>query len=279
MDITCIFTDGFWRSLWLNYGAHLIAIATRIIVILVAYIIVRLVAFRLIRRLTAVPFSQLGEDFIRAREARIRALETVLRSTVGFVLAFVAGVMILQAAGINIVPLLTTASVAGLAIGFGAQKLVRDVISGFFILMEDQYGVGDYVTIGAATGVVEELGMRITRIRDRTGKLYIIANGNVTQVCNHSRGRLEATFDIPVPAASDLEKTQAILNEVGKALCEQVPDLMKEPLVCEGFAQITGATATIRLIGPIAPGREEDVKIALLAAVQEAFAANDLKLA
>ena len=279
MDVGSIFTDQFWVTVWRDYAMSVAAAATRILVILLAFFIVRCVAFRLIRRLTSVPLSGLGEDVIRAREARVLAVESVLRSAVGFIFGFVALVMILQAAGINIVPLLTTASVAGLAIGFGAQKLVRDVISGFFILMEDQYGVGDYITVGAVTGNVEYLGMRTTRIRGRTGKIHTISNGSVAQVCNHSRGRIEATFDIPVPAASDLEKTQTVLNEVGETLANQMPDALREPLACEGFAQMTGATATIRLTGPIAPGREEDIKMALLAAIRTAFAANDLKLA
>ena len=279
MDIGSIFTDQFWITVWRDYAMRVTAAAARIVVILLAFLIIRWVVFRLIRRLTSVPLSGLGEDVIRAREARVLAVETVLRSAVGFILGFVALVMILQAAGINIVPLLTTASIAGLAIGFGSQKLVRDVISGFFILMEDQYGVGDYITVGAVTGIVEYLGMRTTRIRDRAGKLHTISNGNVGQVCNNSRGRIEATFDVPVPAASDLEKTKDVLNQVGETLADEMPDALREPLVCEGFAQMTGATATIRLIGPIAPDREEDVKMALLAAIREAFAANDLKLA
>ena len=142
----------------------------------------------------------------QVREARVRALHAVLKSAVGFVLGFVMAIMVLQSAGLNIVPLLTTASVAGLAIGFGAQKLVKDVISGFFILVEDQYGVGDYVTIGPATGIVDDLGMRTTRVRDASGKLFIIANGDISQVYNHSRGALCVWTDIAVPASSDLAK-------------------------------------------------------------------------
>jgi small conductance mechanosensitive channel len=220
-----------------------------------------------------------AEEVVQAREARVRALETVLRSTVGFVLGFIAIVMILQAAGVNVVPLLTTASVAGLAIGFGAQTLVRDVISGFFILMEDQYGVGDYVTIGAVTGVVQELGMRTTRIRDNAGRLYIISNGSVGQVCNHSRGAYRAAFDISVPVESDLEMARAVLNEAGKELAERMPDLIRGPLACDGFIQVTGATATIRMTASIAPERQEDVHMALLDAARRAFAENNLKLA
>ena len=279
MNLANIWTSDFWISLWRDYGENLSTATTRILVIILAYIVVRFVIFKLIRRLTDVPLTDAGEGVLRAREARVRALQSILKSTAGFVLGFVAAVMILQAAGLNIVPLLTTASVAGLAIGFGAQKLVRDVISGFFILMEDQYGVGDYVTIGVVTGVVEDLGMRTTRIRDKLGMLHIVPNGDISHVCNHSRGRLVASFDIPLPAAGDLDKARTVLNQVGKSLADENPSLVKEPLACEGFAQMTGATATFRLTGSVAPGRQEEVQMLLFDKIRQAFQNNDLKLA
>lgn len=279
MNLADIFTGDFWASLWRDYGENLSTATTRILAIILAYVVVRFVIFRLINRLTYVPLAGVGEGILRAREARVRALESVLKSAAGFVLGFVAGVMILQAAGLNIVPLLTTASVAGLAIGFGAQKLVRDVISGFFILMEDQYGVGDYVTVGGVTGVVEDLAMRTTRVRDKLGVVHTLSNGDITKVSNHSRGPLLASFDIPLPADSDLDKARAVLNQVGKSLADEHPHLVKEPLACEGLAQMTAATATIRLIGTVAPGREEEVHMLLLDAIRQAFPANDLTLA
>src|SRR5262249_5012711 len=112
--------------------------------------------------------------------ARLRTLQALLRSTVNYLLIFIAGMMIFDTLGINISAVLAGAGVAGMAIGFGAQRLVRDVITGFFILMEDQYSVGDLVTIGAVTGEVVDIGMRITRLRDATGRLVILANGDIS---------------------------------------------------------------------------------------------------
>lgn len=179
----------FWRDYWTRHGERIVAAGARVAAIVLAYVIVRFVILKLLNRLTRTLLHKVGEELTEARQARLNALQSALRSTSAFVLGLVATIMVLQAVGLNIVPLITTASVAGLAVGFGAQKLVRDVIAGLFILIEDQYGVGDLVTIGAVTGVVEELGMRITRLRDESGKLWILANGDIAQVCNHSRGQ------------------------------------------------------------------------------------------
>ncbi|MGC8863961.1 MAG: mechanosensitive ion channel family protein [Armatimonadota bacterium] len=185
---TPILTGRYWSDLLARYVEAAIAAATRIIVILVAYFIIRFLLLKILNRFVESLIARVSEELLQARRARIRSLQTVLGSAMTFVLGFVAAVMICHTVGINIVPLLTTASIAGLAIGFGAQRLVRDWISGMFILIEDQFGVGDRVTIGAVTGRVEELGMRTTRIRDDNGSLYIIANGDIATVCNHSRG-------------------------------------------------------------------------------------------
>ncbi len=182
-----ILSGEYWVGLWSRHADHAIAAATRIIVILVAFFVIRLLVRKVLKRFGHSLLARVSEELLQGREVRVRSLQAVLGSAVSFVLGFVAAIMILQALGINIVPLITTASVAGLAIGFGAQKLVRDWISGVFILIEDQYGIGDRVTIGAVTGSVEELGMRTTRIRGENGSLYIISNGDIAQVCNHSR--------------------------------------------------------------------------------------------
>jgi moderate conductance mechanosensitive channel len=184
-----VFNAKDWAHFWNTHAETAMLAAAKIAVIVVAYVILRFVLGRAIRTVLGSGLARLSGDILQARKARVRALQSLLSSAIGFVLGFVAIIMILQAAGLDIVPLITTASVAGLAIGFGAQKLVRDVISGFFILVEDQYGVGDTVTIGAVTGVVEGIEMRITKIRDETGKLYILSNGDISLVCNHSRSK------------------------------------------------------------------------------------------
>jgi len=264
--------------LWQRHAEQAGAAVLKIAVIVAAYLVVRWAVFRLIDRVFSVQLNADGRS-AQARLARVGALRTVLHSAAGFGLGLVAAIMLLQAAGINIAPLIMSASVAGLAVGFGAQKLVRDVIAGFFILMEDQYGVGDYVTIGAVTGSVEELGMRITRVRDRSGKLYILSNGDIAQVCNHSRGALRASIDIAVPAATDLEKVKQVLDEVGRSMTEDMPSLVPEPFRCEGLAQVTGAAATLRIVGRVVPEHQETASMEFMARARSAFSENGLQFA
>lgn len=269
----------FLAIAWQQYAERAGEAAVKIAVILVGYLVVRFVIFRLVDRLFAPSLAKAAELAVRARSARIRALQTVLKSAAGFTLGLVAAIMILQAAGINITPLIMSASVAGLAVGFGAQKLVRDVIAGFFILMEDQYGVGDHVTIGGVAGVVEELGMRTTRIRDAGGRLHIFANGDIAQVCNLSRGKLRVSMDIAVPASMDLDRVISVLNEVGDSIARDCPQEVLEPFRYEGLAQVTGATATLRLEGSVVPAYQEAVRMEMNARIREAFMKHEIQLA
>lgn len=278
--MTGMFTVNYWNHLWQRYAEFAIGAATRVLVILIVYVIVRFVLLKVLGRLSKSLLSKVGEELLESRQSRIRSLHSALASTVTFILGFLALVMILQAVGLNIVPLITTASVAGLAVGFGAQKLVKDWIAGAFILMEDQYGVGDYVTIGAdTTGVVEELGMRITRIRHRSGKLYTIANGDIVQICNHSRGKLRMTQDVAIAAGSDLEKARLVLDEIGDAISRDRPNEILEPFQCEGLAQVTGASVTVRLAGSVVPVAQESIQLDLNSRIRDAFARSEIRLA
>jgi len=274
-----IFTTDYWSHFWQTHAENALMSVSKIAVIIIAYLIVRFALGKLIKGVLNSTLAKFSGDILQARKARLRALQSVLMSAVGFILAFVAGIMILQSAGINIVPLITTASVAGLAIGFGAQKLVRDVISGFFILMEDQYGIGDYVTIGAVTGVIEDLEMRTTRIRDAAGKLYILSNGDITQVCNHSRGRLTISVDYALAPASDLDKARQALDGVGQSMAADFPNEVKEPFKCEGITQITAASVVIRLTGAVSPSSQESIRMELNARVRQALEKNGITLA
>ena len=179
-----VFSPDFWR----RFGDTV----WHITLILLIYALLRGLLRRLVRRGLEPVLLRGGQKMDPGQAARLKTLAGLIDSIVGYVLTFVFGVMLLRTVDLDPIPLLTTASVAGLAVGFGAQKLVKDVISGFFILLENQYAVGDYVTIGAATGTVEEVGMRTTRLRDDAGKLYILSNGDITQVVNQSRGAVES---------------------------------------------------------------------------------------
>lgn len=274
-----IFTADYWSAFWHKHAENVLMSTGKIAVIVIAYLIVRLLLGKLIKGILNSTLAKLSGDLMQTRKARLHALQSVLMSAVGFILAFVAGIMILQAAGIDIVALITTAGIAGLAIGFGAQKLVRDVISGFFILMEDQYGIGDYVTIGAVSGVIEDLEMRTTRIRDASGKLYILSNGDITQVCNHSRGKLTFSVDYPLAPASDLDKARQALDGVGQSMAGDFPNDVKEPFKCEGLTQISAASAVIRLTGAVSPSAQDSIRMELNARVRQALEKNGIALA
>ncbi len=127
-----------------------------------------------------------------------------MRSVASITIFSIASVVILGDLGINLAPLLASAGVVGVAIGFGAQSMVRDYLAGIFMLVEDQYGVGDVITIGDATGTVENVTLRVTRLRDVSGIVWHIRNGAIEQVGNESQGWARAVVDFPVPYAADL---------------------------------------------------------------------------
>lgn len=268
-----------WASLWEAYGTRMVSAAVKIVVIIIAYLVIRFVMIKIINRVVESMFARVGGEILRARQSRILALQSVVTSVVGFVLGFIAVIMVLQTVGFNVVPLLTTASVAGLAIGFGAQKLVKDVINGFFILAEDQYGVGDYVTIGAVTGVVEEVGMRTTRIRDGAGKLCIIANGDIIQVCNHSRGVLFVSFEINLAADSDMDRAAALIDQTGEKLTADMPSKVAEAFKYGGVSQITGSCTTVKVQGAVSAQYQEQVLMEMRERLRRRFAEEELKLA
>src|SRR5699024_6993326 len=133
-----------------------------------------------------------------ADEKKINTLSTVLKNIIKYIFYFIGLVMVLDMFNISTSSILATAGIGGLAIGFGAQSLVKDIITGFFILFEDQFSVGDYVKIGEYEGIVEELGVRVTKIRDFSGELHIIPNSNIGAVTNRTRGAMRALVKVSV---------------------------------------------------------------------------------
>lgn len=137
---------------------------------------------------------------------KITTMSTLTKSVVTYTLYFIGLTMIIAIVGIPPASILATAGIGGLAVGFGAQNLVRDVITGFFILLEDQYAVGDYITLEKFSGTVEEIGIRITKVRDFNGDLHIIPNGNISNVTNHCRGDMRVMFDVGIAYEEDVDK-------------------------------------------------------------------------
>lgn len=249
--------------------------------ILVIYLLLRFAVYRLIDKVL-LPVLAHGEKRIEpAQASRIKTLAGLVKSSLGYILNFVFGIMILRALRLDPIPLLTTASVAGLAVGFGAQKLVKDMISGFFILLENQYGIGDYVTIGVVTGTVEEIGLRTTRLRDDVGKLYILSNGDISSVCNQSRGAVASFIEIGVASTADMDHVVEIINQAGEELAREQPDLgLAGPPTVQGLGAMDAAKLTLRVSCPvIAPARLTAAQIALRGLIHQRLGESSVWLA
>jgi small conductance mechanosensitive channel len=219
--------------------------AASLLLIILLFFLMRAAVDRLIHRATDGIADRAEAMNNPGRAARVRTLGGLVTSIIVWTLGFVFVVSGLSMIGFPIASLLASAGVAGVAIGFGAQKLVKDVITGFLILLEDQYAVGEYVTIGTVTGIVEDFEMRITRIRDDDGKLYILSNGDIVQVCNQSRGPVGGAFEIGIAASADTDHAIEVLN---KSLLEKSHELeLPVPASVRGVSGSDAAKTTLSI--------------------------------
>jgi small-conductance mechanosensitive channel len=204
------------------------------------------------------------------RKQRVRALGSILRSAASVTIFTIAGVAVLGELGINLAPLLASAGVVGIAVGFGAQNMVRDYLSGIFMLLEDQYGVGDVITVGDATGTVEGVSLRITRMRDVNGIVWHIRNGMIEQVGNESQGWARAVIDFPVPYQADLSAIRMLLSDTAESLWNEPywhTVMIEQPEVW-GAQQVTSAVVTMRIVVKTAPLRQWEVEREMRARVK-----------
>jgi small-conductance mechanosensitive channel len=188
------------------------------------------------------------------RRQRAEAIGSVLRSAVTAIVFSIALLTALSEFNFDLAPLLASAGIAGVALGFGAQTLVKDLISGLFMLLEDQYGVGDTVDVGEATGVVEAVGLRITTVRDGQGVLWYIRNGEIVRVGNKSQGWAMIMVDMPIGFAS-ADEAIAVLREATEATAAdpEVADSLIEPPEVLGVEQVTVEGTIIRTIAKTTP--------------------------
>jgi moderate conductance mechanosensitive channel len=166
---------------------------------------------------------------IRTSERRETTLMKLLENILTYVISFMAFLMILSTLTIDVKALLAGAGIVGLAVGFGAQNLVKDIITGFFIIFEDQFSVGDQVRIGTLEGVVQEIGLRTTKLKSGSGELHILPNGSIIQVTNFSIHNSKASIDISLAYGTDIIKAEQIIKELLDTLPEKYEDLVKVP--------------------------------------------------
>ena len=172
------------------------------------------------RRMTATPTP--AADLARAtrRVQRAKAIGDLVKSIITGVLTAVIGTMILSELGVDIAPIIASAGIIGIALGFGAQSLVKDFLSGLFMIIEDQYGVGDVIDVGEATGTVEAVSLRVTQLRDVNGTVWYVPNGEIVRVGNMSQNWARTVLDVTVAYSEDLAKVRRVLQEVAHDLWE-----------------------------------------------------------
>ncbi len=203
---------------------------------------------------------------LQRHQARTKTLGSVLRSVNAVVVLTVTVMMILRALGIPLTPLLASAGVGGVALGFGAQSLVKDYLSGIFMILEDQFGVGDFVDLGEATGTIEEVGLRVTRLRDVSGQVWYVRNGEILRVGNLSQGWSTGTVVVPVAADSDPVKVLAVLEKTMDEIeaDEAFADVLLERPSVAGIDAVSGGTMTVKIFAKCAPNQHWKVQRTIL---------------
>ena len=211
----------------------------------------------------------------RAERARQRALtmSAVLCNLATVAIFSVATLMVLSELGVNLAPLIAGAGIIGIAVGFGSQALVRDFISGMFLVIEDQFGVGDTVDLGEAKGVVERVTLRTTSLRDVEGNLWVVPNGEIRRVANKSQLWARAVLDVRVDYDADLDRAIVVLQEVASDLWQSsapTAGIIEEPQVL-GIESFGDGVTVVRLSAKTAPGAQFEVARMLRARIKAAF--------
>lgn len=201
---------------------------------------------------------------------KVNTMSTIIRSAVTYTLYFVGLTMIISIMGISPASIITAAGIGGLAIGFGAQNLVKDVITGFFILLEEQYEVGDYITVDKYSGIVEEIGIRITKLRDFSGDLHIIPNGAISNVTNHSNGDKRIMFNVEISYDEDVDKAIGVMEAYFKKYRDSETKLTQGPKVL-GVREIGDSSVKLMVWATSEPMEQWRIERDLKKGIKKAF--------
>lgn len=275
---TRVNTD-LWRTVLAQIGVPLLRIAAIIVVALILRRVIRRLINEAVERAKAPPpeltltvLTERARDYVQRKQTDVheRAVESVRREQRANSLGGLAGsvasvtivasalIMVLSELGLELAPLLAGAGIVGLAVGFGAQDLVKDFLSGVFMLLEDQFGVGDIIDVGGNTGVVEAVSLRSTRLRSIDGTLWHVPNGEIRQVGNRSQEWSRALFDVDVSYDTDVDVALSIMGKVVSDLSQDPEfseDFLEEPKVL-GVLALGADAVTLRAMAQVVPGRQ-----------------------
>lgn len=221
------------------------------------------------------------EEWGSGTRTRAETLLPLFRKFTGIVLTLLVALIVLSSMGVDIAPLMAGAGVVGLAIGFGAQKLVRDILSGIFFLLDDAFRVGEYVETGDISGTVEEITLRTIKLRHHRGMLQIVPLGDLASVTNYMRGGIVVKFNINLPYDTDIEKVRKIIKKVGKAMLADEalgPDFIK-PVKSQGIRKVGDSVMTVRVKFTARPGAHFVIRREALKRITEALEKKGIRYA
>lgn len=245
----------------------------RILLILIATYIVQKITNRVIKESFRLASDRQEMENKEEFKQRIDTITTVFHATIGVIIWGIAGFTILSELGINITPILTGAGIAGLAVGFGAQNLVRDIIAGVFVLLENQYSKGDVIEIGGKTGLVEDINLRRTVLRDLDGIVHTIPNGEVTTASNFTQKFSKINLNIGVAYETNLDHAIKVINKVGEEMAKdkEYKEKIKEAPNVLRVDDLGDSAIELKIVGTTKPIEQWAVMGELRKRIKEAF--------
>lgn len=257
------------------------AVTQAIAVLLVADILWQFIKSEITVRMADEPVGRRLSDEERSRNARIRTLMPILRNILSITLAIVAVMMALTSLGVDIGPLIAGAGVAGVAIGFGAQTIVKDLISGIFYLWDDAFRIGEYIETGKYKGVVESFSLRSVKLRHHRGPLTTVPFGELGAVQNMSRDWSVTKFNISVPYDTDLEKLRKVIKRIGTEIAEkpEYKESLLEPLKMKGVGEFGEYAIVVRVGFTTKPGEQFMIRREIMNRIKLDFKANGIQFA
>ena len=258
-------TDEFW------FGITDVVIQITLIVIISGLIV------KIAKKMIAKIFLLRAKSRLRSSERRDETMKRLLQNVAAYIIYFIAILMALDTVDVNVKGLIAGAGIVGLAVGFGAQSLVKDVITGFFLIFEDQFAVGDFVRIGQLEGTGEEIGLRTTKIKNVTGELNIIPNGNILEVTNFSIHNSVAVVDIGIAYEGDVEKAERVITHLLESMPARYEDLVKAPELL-GIQSFGASEIVLRITAETLPMRHFYIARQIRKELKETLDANGIEI-
>lgn len=239
-------------------------------IIILSAIVVRVGSF-IIRKI----FEKQKSLRIDVDKKKISTMSTLIMSVFRYGVYIMAGVIILTDV-FKLTSVLAAAGIGGIAVGLGAQSLIKDIISGFFIVMEDQFAVGDLVTIDGMNGTVEQMELRVTKLRNFNGDLYIIPNGEINKVINHTRGNKAVLVDIPIAYSADIGKAFGIAESVCTRVSGEFNTIVEQPRVL-GITELGKDSMNLRIFAKTLPNEHWEVERRIRKLIKEEFSKENIQ--